>query len=207
MTKQASTKAKVEAQSLLAGARADRIPDSITETLPCGLEVLFVVMSGDEIQLCIARAHQRFEQLGIDRGTGYGVDFENEIKWQIVFESMRDPADPTKRKKAARDTDEVRQLMTEEERDVYSDRQFDLQEAAGPDATNLTEETAVALLELIKKKADGSAQLSLYDSRTLRFFLLTLAEQPEISTILPSSIAASVAASRSKNRLATPRNS
>ncbi|KKM84773.1 hypothetical protein LCGC14_1295800 [marine sediment metagenome] len=131
----------IEAESKIAqrlrGRRSTQ-PDCID-----GTDVNFVwrILMGSEKQEVTAGACRRFEDLGLDKEFRWFRDIEDEMVWQILFRAMRDPdyegdAGEPYPKTLAHSVDELRDLLTVEERDKLVSRYLDFEEVINPPIGN-----------------------------------------------------------------------
>jgi len=143
-------------------------------------------LMGGEKQECLGDASKRFTDLGIPPEMKGYQDFEDEICWQILARVMRDPDTPGDDRNPwpvpfAKDVDEVRSLMTVDERDVIMTEFLDLEERCDPDPALMPELWHDQIEATLKKSsepgASSLADLLNFGSRALSSYLLATADR------------------------------
>lgn len=166
---------------LRAGARATK-PDVI----PAGgqyEETPFVwrILGGTEKQEAMAAAVERLSVINIPLELQGAEPLEDELGWQTLARAMRDPEDVEA--PLAASVDELRQLLTTDERDILMTRYADFEEQVYPAPHELTEAELLALEEAAKKKSpESQAQLMSFGTWTLALFATSLVARLEMLT-------------------------
>lgn len=162
----------------------------VTHTKIPGTDIGVVIraLMGSEKQECLGEANKRFADLGIPPEMRSYTDFEDEICWQILARVLRDPDDESK--SIAKDVDELRDLMTIDERDVLMTEFLDLEERCNPDPALMPEIWHDQISATLKKKRthslDSLGELLNFGSRALASYMLTSAFQPSTLPTLKS---------------------
>jgi hypothetical protein len=174
----------------LRGRRSTK-PDCID-----GTDVNFVwrILSGSEKQEVTAGACRRFEELGLEKEFRWFRDIEDEMCWQIIYRGMRDPddegtaADPYP-KPLAHSVDELRDLLTPEERDMLLSRYIDFEEIVNPPIGD-PEVFFEQIQQAVKKNetiAERMTALINFGSHMLASYILFSESQPSTSPTSSSS--------------------
>jgi hypothetical protein len=155
------------------------------------VEFAFALLPGHVRQLALQRAIARLRSLEIPpEFMGYDV-VNAEERWQLLWQAMRDPRTPHREKVApwrwrpiAKDTDALRELLTEEERDKLWNDYLDFAEERDPKLDDFPPESQARVRDALKKK-DLRGLVSC-GSSSLANYLLTLAD-PWATCSTPSS--------------------
>lgn len=129
-----------------------------------GIEFVWRLLSGAEKQAALAAAVQRMEALKLPIELRSYSDLEDECVWQLLAQAMRDPQHPgpsgTYPETLARDADELRELLTVDERDALITAYLDFEDEVDPDPATISDELYAAIETAVKKR----------DARALRNF-------------------------------------
>lgn len=132
------------------------------------------VLTCDEIQDAQAAAAARWEELEL-AVTAYTVDdFFSEISTQLLARAMRTEDDPEVPLFAS--ADELRALITPDERTLLTTEYIENQTEANPDETTVGADVMEQIREAIKKK--DVIRLSAFGSVPLAIYLLSTDDQP-----------------------------
>jgi len=115
------------------------------------------VLSGTEKQECLAAAADRFRELNLPVELRMHSDLEDEVVWQILFLAMRDAASVGDASEPfpvpfAASVDELRDLLSVDERDLLASEYLDFEDDVNPDPAKLHPELFDAIAEAAKKK-------------------------------------------------------
>lgn len=144
------------------------------------------VLSGTEKQESLGAAVKRFSDLGIPETLRTYTDLEDEITWQVIARAMRNPADPgddlTPYPKPLGTSDEVREALTVDERDVLMSEYLDLEAEVDPDPALMPEIWHEQIMAALKKSPSEALGICVnMPSRALIGFLISMADQLSIS--------------------------
>lgn len=137
------------------------------------------VLTGTEKQECQACAIRRFNELGIPPELRMYQDLEEELTWQVLFRGMRDESDPGTLndpypKSFAANVDELRDLLTVDERDALLIDYLDFESEVDPSPETVNAEVIQQItIALKKKESERLRALNDFDSATLRSYLAT----------------------------------
>ncbi len=132
-----------------------------------------------EKQECTAKALRRLESLKIPHDLQRWQDLESEIMTQVLARAMRDPDQPGEDESypyaIARDADELRDLLTADERDILWKRYADWEADQAPIEAELSTLMTDAITRAVKKK--DAADLNAFAPAMLRQWLLSMGSQ------------------------------
>jgi len=135
---------------------------------------LLVPLNCDELQEAYAAAHARFDSsLKVPLNLYTADDFHSELNMQICYRAMRRPDDREARWFAS--PDELRKLLTPEERNAVTTEYLSLQQECDPDPEALGDELVTQIDELVKKK--DAPRLAAMPSLTLALYVIGTADR------------------------------
>lgn len=190
------TRAEAVAESRLASARRGK-RELKPGALRDGVGFVWRVLTGTERQEAEAHAYARFAQLGLPHEYRAYASIEDETWYQVLWRALRDPDDPNL--PLARDVDELRDLIGDEERDELATAYGDFEEEVNPigAARPISEAEFEAIVEAIKKN-DPARGIS-FGSVTLWRCLVSMADRLSSSQKLRSSSSSSSGPEKSPN--------
>ena len=142
-------------------------------------EFVMRVVGGATKQLTTAAAIAHFEDIGIPPEFRHFTDIDSEIGYQHLSRAMRDPDVPGERHNPYPEpfatVDELREILTLDERDILLSQYFDLEESVDPDPAFQSEQWHDEIMSALKKSPEQAVTtLSSLGSRTLIGFLVTM---------------------------------
>lgn len=171
------------ALAALMGGKRQLLPKRVV--LPgLGAEAVLAVLSQTDIGVCRAQAFLYVTGLGIDPNAKVVADlYVDECHVEILARALRDPRDEANgfQRPFARDAQELRDLLTADQRAAAFDLYTNYQREIDPAAEDITQEDALEILEHIKKK-DARA-LTALGSFSLASFLLFMESRQLLSPI------------------------
>jgi len=136
-------------------------------------ELSLVPLSVAELQVAQAEAERRFRDIGLGLNVLNSDDFASELHIQVLARSMRSKGDRTVR--LFSDADELREMLTADERTHLTSDYIDLQSEANPTPEEMSDELFVEIEEAIKKK--DQSRLNSIGSNMLATYLLSMASR------------------------------
>lgn len=124
-------------------------------------------LSCTEVQEAESAAHERWKELKLDLDLWTSENFYSELTTQLIFRSLHRL---DKNERLFSSMDELRDLITPDERTLIVSEYVELQNHANPDPGDLNVETVELIKAAIEKK--DVASLSAFGSSTLAIFLL-----------------------------------
>jgi hypothetical protein len=165
---------------LKAGTRNEK-----TVTFPgTDKKVVIRVLTVGEGQEAAFEAERYFHRQEIALHEGTIEAYEKEKTTRMLHRALRDPDSPDET--FAADAEELKKLLTEDEREALVAEYLALQEAASPLLGGLTEERFALLLDEVKKNG-GEAVGSISSIGTLRRLVTSLACPPTDSPMASGS--------------------
>lgn len=131
-------------------------------------DVALRVLSNAELQDALFATEDLFRKKNIVIGSTTIEAYEDEHTTQILYRALRDPRDPEK--PFAESVDELRSLLTREEKDLLVARYNDFEKEVSPAPDMLTEEEMDGLLDEIKKKPEAGNGLSFSTLKRLTIY-------------------------------------
>jgi hypothetical protein len=147
-------------------------------------DIFLQILSNADIQDAVFAAERRFksEEIAITSST---LDaYEDERTTQIIFRALRDPLDP--KKPFASTADELRKLLSKEEKDHLVSEYNAFQDECSPRIEEMTAEKFDEIWAALKKNPQTA--LNFLSSGTQRRLLLYLASLPATSPTPSGSI-------------------
>ncbi len=186
-------------------ARVTRGRRSVKACKMLGHDFVWRILSGSEQQECVSGAIERFRQLEIPPEMRTYNDLEQEISWQILWRTMRDPevigtdVDPYPRSYAD-SVSEVREELSTDERDVFINSYMDYEEEINPAALGL-DIFHQQIGEILKKNDETNqplVDLMNFGSHSLASFLLTMV-RPLLTSPSHKSTSTSIKSTKSED--------
>jgi hypothetical protein len=149
-----------------------------------GVPAVLAVLSQTDTAVCRANAFIYVAGLGVNPNDKVMVDlYVDECHVEILARALRDPRDEKNgfARPFARDAQEVRDLLTPDQRAAAFDLFVNYQREIDPAAEDVTEEQALEIHSLIKKKA--ARELTALGSFSLASFLLFMESRQLLSPI------------------------
>lgn len=129
-------------------------------------------LSNADLQEAAFATENHFKSKNIEITTTTIEAFEDENTTQIMFRALRNPDDPDQ--PFAKSVDELRSLLTRDEKDILVEQYNEFEKEVSPSAENLTNAEMDDLFEQLKKKPETGKGLS---SATLRKLIVFLASR------------------------------
>jgi len=176
--------AEAEAVSALARYRKGRKQTGKGQLPQTSEEFRWRLLSGAEEDEAVSAAVKRQNQLGIPIELRSGQELEEALIWEILALAMRDPdregtdANPYPQP-FAKDSIELRELLSSNERDQLGAEYLDFAEQVDPCPSELPPELARAIANVVKKK-DATA-LSNFGCTALSLYLISMGSQQSSS--------------------------
>lgn len=144
----------------------------ITQTIKwpgTDIDVALRALSNADIQHAMFEAEAHFKKNEIELSLSTAELFEDEQTTQILARALRDPEDPSK--PFAKDADELRRLITRDEKDILVDSYNAFIKEVSPSGKVLSESEIKDLFERLKKNPALGNNLNLITLRRLLTYL------------------------------------
>lgn len=132
-------------------------------------DMVLRVLSNAEIQEALFATENRFKAKKIKISSTTVEAYEDENATQILFRALRDPQDPDR--PFAENADELRKLLTRDEKDILVDAYNGLEKEVSPSVTKLSEKELEDLFEGLKKTPENGNNLSFSTLKRLIIYL------------------------------------